>query len=235
MRDEKRNEKENNIIAAAERVFSEVGFKNAKMEDIATEANITKVTLYSYFHSKENLYLAITYKAVTKLNDIYYEIVDKNKVKNGLRSVMDLLTAFMDFCQDNYLYSEALLEYFALVRSTNDGRNLLKLTEATKESIYFVKLQDVQNLAFKITAKEIQRGQSDGSIVSNIDPMMYTLYGWASIIGYIKVLAASGNNANPLFNVNLQELKQLNLKMVNMALGSNTMQDTMNAMEEIGK
>ena len=235
MRDEKRNEKENNIIAAAERVFSEVGFKNAKMEDIATEANITKVTLYSYFHSKENLYLAITYKAVTKLNDIYYEIVDKNKVKNGLRSVMDLLTAFMDFCQDNYLYSEALLEYFALVRSTNDGRNLLKLTEATKESIYFVKLQDVQNLAFKITAKEIQRGQSDGSIVSNIDPMMYTLYGWASIIGYIKVLAASGNNANPLFNVNLQELKQLNLKLVNMALGSNTMQDTMNAMEEIGK
>jgi len=235
MRDEKRNEKENKIIAAAERVFNEVGFKNAKMEDIATEANITKVTLYSYFHSKENLYLAITYKAVSKLNDIYYEIVDRNKVKNGLRSVMDLLSAFMDFCQENYLYSEALLEYFALVRSTNDGSNLTKLTEATKESIYFVKLQDVQNLAFKITAKEIQRGQSDGSIVSNIDPMMYTLYGWASIIGYIKVLAASGSNANPLFNVNLQELKQLNLKMVNMALGSNTMQDTMNAMEEIGK
>jgi len=208
MRDEKRNEKENKIIAAAERVFNEVGFKNAKMEDIATEANITKVTLYSYFHSKENLYLAITYKAVSKLNDIYYEIVDRNKVKNGLRSVMDLLSAFMDFCQENYLYSEALLEYFALVRSTNDGSNLTKLTEATKESIYFVKLQDVQNLAFKITAKEIQRGQSDGSIVSNIDPMMYTLYGWASIIGYIKVLAASGSNANPLFNVNLQELKQ---------------------------
>jgi len=235
MRDEKRNEKENNIIAAAEKVFSEVGFKNAKMEDIASAASITKVTLYSYFHSKENLYLAITYKAISKLNDLYYELVTKNKSKTGIESVMELLNGFMQFCQENYLYSETLLDYFALVRSTDDGRNMLKLTEATKESIYFVRLQDIQNLAFKITAKEIQRGQTDGSIVKDIDPMMYTLYGWATIIGYIKVLAASGSNANPLFNVNLKELRQLNLKMVNMALGSTSMQDKMNAMAEIGE
>jgi len=60
MNDAKRNAKENLIIDAAERVFSVVGFKNAKMENIAAEASITKVTLYSYFQSKENLYLALT-------------------------------------------------------------------------------------------------------------------------------------------------------------------------------
>jgi len=227
MNEEKRAIKENNIILAAERVFSEVGFKNAKMEDIAAEASITKVTLYSYFHSKENLYLAITYKAVSRLNDLYYEALDRNKVKTGLESVLDLLHIFMIFCQENFLYSEALLDYFALVRSTDDGRNQLKLTEATKESIYFMKLQDIQNLAFKLTAKEITRGQADGSIVKDIDPMMYTLYGWSSIIGYIKVLAASGNNSSPLFSVNLKELRKLNLRMVYMALGSTTMQTKM--------
>lgn len=233
MNDAKRTEKENNIILAAERVFSEVGFKNAKMEDIASEASITKVTLYSYFHSKENLYLAITYRAVQKLNNIYYESLDKHKNSTGLESVLELLKAFMSFCQENFLYSEALLDYFALVRSSDDGRNQLKLTEATKESIYFMKLQDIQNLAFKITAKEIARGQSDGSIVTDIDPMMYTLYGWSTIIGYIKVLAASGNNASPLFSVNLKELKNLNLRMVSLALGSNSVQAKMKAISDI--
>lgn len=219
MNEEKRSAKESAMIQAAEKVFSEVGFKNAKMEDIAAEAKITKVTLYSYFHSKENLYLAITYKAISKLNDLYYASIDKNKGKSGLDSVIELLNVFMNFCQENFLYSETFLEYFALVRSTEDGRNQLKLTEATKESIYYMKLQDIQNLAFKITAKEIQRGQKDGSIVEDIDPMMYTLYGWSSIIGHIKVLAASGKNSSPLFNVNLDELKKLNLRMVGLALG----------------
>ena len=38
MNDAKRSAKENLIVDAAERVFSVVGFKNAKMENIASEA-----------------------------------------------------------------------------------------------------------------------------------------------------------------------------------------------------
>ena len=117
------------------------------------------------------------------------------------------------------MYSEALLEYFSLIRSTDDGKNLLKLTLATQDSLYFMKLQDIQNVPFKLTAKEITRGQADGSIVKGIDPMTYTLYGWSTIIGYIKVLSASGGNTTPLFNVNLEELRALNIRMLYMALG----------------
>ena len=45
MKNSKKSLKEAKIIEAAERVFNAVGFKNAKMEDIASEAGITKVTL----------------------------------------------------------------------------------------------------------------------------------------------------------------------------------------------
>jgi len=229
MNESKRVAKEKNIILSAEHVFGEVGFKNAKMDEIASHAGITKVTLYSYFHSKENLYMAITYRALQQLNDMYYEKLDKNKSKTGLESVLDILQGFMNFCQDNFLYSEALLDYFALVRSTDDGKNHLKLTEAIKESMYYMKLQDIQNLPFKLTAKEIQRGQKDGSIALHVDPMMYTLFGWSSIIGYIKVLASSGNNAS-LLSVNLKELQHLNLSMVKVALGSDALKEAMQEM-----
>lgn len=220
MNDAKRNAKENLIIDAAERVFAVVGFKNAKMENIAAEAGITKVTLYSYFQSKENLYLALTYRGLQLLNDKYYQTIDLHKNSKGIDCVVALLETFMDFCSDNYLYSEALLDYFALVRSTSAGKDTTKLTEATKESIYYTKLLDIQNLPFKLTVKEIQRGQQDGSILNDIDPMVQTLHGWSTVIGYAKVITASGDYATPLFNVSLKDIKQLNLGLARALLGN---------------
>ena len=213
MKDAKRNLKENKIIEAAEKVFNQVGFKNAKMEDISHHAGITKVTLYTYFQSKENLYLAVTFKALQLLIEKYYDTIDKNKEKSGLESTIAIFDSFMVFCEQNYLYSEALLEYFALVRSTSDGTNEAKLTEAVKDSIYYVKLQDMHNLPFKLTVKEIERGKKDGSIQSTLDPMLTTLYGWTMVVGYVKVISASGINATPLFKVSLHDLKSLNLKI----------------------
>jgi AcrR family transcriptional regulator len=220
MKDTKKTIKENNIIAAAESVFRAVGFKNAKMEDIAAEAGITKVTLYSYFQSKENLYLAITYRALQSLNDAYYNSLDNNKSKKGIDSVVALIETFMTFCEENFLYSETLLEYFSLVRSTSSGQDQTKLTEATKESLYYMKLQDIQNLPFKLTAKEISRGQADGSILPHIDPIFSTLQGWSFIIGYTKLLNANGSNKSPLFNVDLNDLKIFNLKLARTLLSS---------------
>lgn len=231
MKDTKRTIKENNIIEAAESVFKTVGFKNAKMEDIASEAGITKVTLYSYFQSKENLYLAITYRALQSLNDAYYKSLDNNKNKKGIDSVVALIETFMTFCEENFLYSETLLEYFSLVRSTSSGQDQTKLTEATKESLYYMKLQDIQNLPFKLTAKEISRGQADGSILSHIDPIFSTLQGWSFIIGYTKLLNANGSNKSPLFNVDLNDLKVFNLKLARTLMSSETTLAEIDAMK----
>lgn len=223
MNDAKRAIKEGIIIESAERIFASVGFKNAKMEDIAAGAGITKVTLYSYFQSKENLYMAVTFKALQLLIDNYYKTIDEYREATGLESTLALTETFMNFCEENYLYSEALLDYFALIRSTSRGEDESKLTEAIKESIYYMKLRDIQNLPFKLTAKEIERGMIDGSIHSDIDPMFHTLHGWMMVIGYIKVISASGANATPLFNVSLKNLKSFNLKLAETLLKDNVM------------
>lgn len=223
MKDKKKIQKESQIIHAAEHIFEKVGYKNAKMDDIASEAGITKVTLYTYFQSKENLYLAVTFKALQLLIEKYYETIDRNKDKSGLESVISIFDTFMSFCERNFLYSEALLDYFSMVRSTSDGTNEAKLTEAAKDSIYYVKLQDIQNLPFKLTVKEIERGKRDGSIQTTLDPMLTTLHGWTMVIGYVKVISASGTNATPLFNVSLQDLKALNLKIASQMFKSKTL------------
>ena len=189
------------------------------MEDIASEAGITKVTLYSYFQSKENLTLAVTYRALQLLIDKYYVNLEQNKSETGLKSTLAIFRLFIEFCEENFLYSEALLSYFELVRSTASGNNEQKLTEGIKESIYFRKLQGLQNLPFKLTVQEINRGKEDGSISVHIDPMLATLTAWTASIGYIKVVAASGNK--PLFNVDLEALKNLQFKSASDLLQQN--------------
>ncbi len=207
MKEAKRALKKSHIISTAETVFSKLGFKNAKMDDIAAECGITKVTLYTYFQSKENLYAAITYQALVSLVEGYNSIKKENEDKTGLVSSLCMIEYFMEFCEKNTLYAEALMDHFSIIRS---GK--LKMTEAIKESEFFKKSEDLQTLPFKIVAKEIQRGKEDGSIKEEIEPMVATLVAWSSGIGYAKIIASSGETSL-FFNISLNELKFNNIEI----------------------
>lgn len=52
-------ERKNQIINAAEDVFTQKGFDQARMDDIAEETGLSKGTLYLYFKSKDDLIIAI--------------------------------------------------------------------------------------------------------------------------------------------------------------------------------
>jgi AcrR family transcriptional regulator len=51
--------KEQAILAAALKVFSQCGYSGASVDAVAGEAGITKPTLYQYFDSKEQLFTAM--------------------------------------------------------------------------------------------------------------------------------------------------------------------------------
>lgn len=52
-------ERKNQILDAAVKVFTRMGFFKARMDDIGKESNLSKGTLYWYFKSKDGLILAI--------------------------------------------------------------------------------------------------------------------------------------------------------------------------------
>lgn len=205
----KRNQKEYNMILAAERVFGKVGFSNAKMEDIAEEAGITKVTLYSYFQSKENLYLGVTYYILQQLNDRFYQAIEENKENKGIDGIIAIVNTFMEHCENNFLAAQSLLDYYSILRKSAVDKEGLQLTDATKESIYFKKLEGIQNIAFKLAAKEIKRGQEDGSIDPTLNSVVNTMYLWSAIVGYVKLVSATGDDISPVFNISMVDLKKV--------------------------
>src|SRR6266404_4457564 len=56
------------ILRAARKVFARKGYADTGVDDIAAEANIGKGTLYLYFPSKEQIYLAALLEDARKLN-----------------------------------------------------------------------------------------------------------------------------------------------------------------------
>jgi AcrR family transcriptional regulator len=54
-----RAERKAQILQAANRVFSRLGFHAANVSDIAAEAGVSQGTVYHYFDSKEELFMAV--------------------------------------------------------------------------------------------------------------------------------------------------------------------------------
>ena len=205
---EKRTLKENAIIDAAEIVFERQGYDNTKMEDIASQIGMSKGSIYFYFNSKENLYMAITYRAYETLIDLFHRTVFDNKNKSGQDSVMAIMRAFMNLSEEQYIYGEAMLNYFAFVRTTGQGQNNNKLTEGMKESLYYQKVMSVQGTPVEIAVKEIKRGIKDGSIRKGVKPQMIYLNAWALVIGFMKLNDTSVSNKLTIMKISVAEWKE---------------------------
>lgn len=70
----KDKEKRRRIINAAIQVFAEVGVSNGKIAAIAEKAGIGKGTVYEYFKSKEDIFLAVFEDFFTRMMSGYEEL-----------------------------------------------------------------------------------------------------------------------------------------------------------------
>lgn len=67
-KEREKQQRREEIIQAAEKVFYSMGVEQATMEDVAAEAELSKGTLYLYFKSKERLLVEVARRALILLN-----------------------------------------------------------------------------------------------------------------------------------------------------------------------
>jgi TetR/AcrR family fatty acid metabolism transcriptional regulator len=77
--EEKKKDKRNKIINAALEIFTEQGFHNTRLDDIAKEANVAKGTLYLYFKSKEDLFVHCLLDGSEKDTENAQKIIQSNE------------------------------------------------------------------------------------------------------------------------------------------------------------
>ncbi|QND53931.1 TetR/AcrR family transcriptional regulator [Phyllobacterium sp. 628] len=70
--------KRQQILDGANRVFSQMGFDAASMNDITREAGVSKGTIYVYFNNKEELFIDLCQQYKTALFDGIYQALESN-------------------------------------------------------------------------------------------------------------------------------------------------------------
>jgi len=201
-----RQEKEVVILAAAEHVFAAEGFVNAKMEAVAQKAGISKGSVYFYFQSKEDLYLAITHKAFEIVIQAYRRVLADSGGLPGRSKVLAIMQAYIGFAKQYSLYHEAIFNYMSLVRNVVENSAIgTKQQESLKQSIYFNRIKQIHNLPVAIVVAEIKEGVRDGSIGNQQNPQTIYVTLWAMLIGFAKLNITMGDQNQTIYHVNSNE------------------------------
>ena len=107
-------QKQQDIVIAAETLFLQQGFGVSSMDQIAMEAGVTKQTVYRYFASKNELFAAVMQRVRTAETEPY---------RFGGGSIADELAGFASYLLGFHLQEKAL------------GLYRIMLTEAAQEDL----------------------------------------------------------------------------------------------------
>lgn len=173
----KQREKEQrreSIIDAAETVFFSKGLENATMDDVASAAELSKGTLYLYFNSKEQIYLAIIMRGFAILDRLFKDAA--NQSTNGLEKTRAIGRAYQQFYNDYPDYFAGLMYY--------------ESNKFTPQQIS--ELQDVCDVhqsehSLNQLVAAIEEGQNDGSIKKSIEPVKMALLLWSMSTGVFQI------------------------------------------------
>lgn len=191
----KKREKEqrrNDIIDAAEKVFFSKGKANSTMDDVAEEAELSKGTLYLYFKSKEDLYLAINLRGLNILEGLFTKAV--MKAETGLEKVRAIGRAY-------FQYSSEYPDYFnALMYFDSNEMNMAHNSQVDTDWIQ-KEMDPLDNLI-----DAIREGHEDGSISKKYDPTKTAIILWGQSSGIIQLALIKGDHLQESHGINKDEL-----------------------------
>lgn len=64
------HESANRILATAWQLFQQKGYKGVSIDEICSRCNLTKPTLYYYYHNKEGLFVSVLEHQLARFHDI---------------------------------------------------------------------------------------------------------------------------------------------------------------------
>jgi len=206
-KEREKEQRKNDIIDAAERVFFNKGHENATMDDVAEEAELSKGTLYLYFKNKEDLYLAIHLRG----NKILHALFEKafKQQETGLEKTKAIGQAYVEFYKNYPDYFNALIYYESREINFTDKNSVA--TECLVEG--------KATLEMLINALSI--GIQDGSIRPDIDPVKTAISLWGQTTGIVQIAALKEKIILlPHFSLKAEEVIEYSFDLISHGLRS---------------
>lgn len=92
---ERTNARKEEIISAAESLYQKKGFKDITIQDIARETSFTRTSIYNYFETKEEIFMALLQKEYERWVE-ELDTVIKTHTEMGRDDVADVLAVSLE-------------------------------------------------------------------------------------------------------------------------------------------
>jgi AcrR family transcriptional regulator len=168
---EKEHRKEE-ILSAAEVVFFSKGLQIATMDEIAEKAELGKSTLYLYYKSKEDLYLAVAMRGTEILYSMFEKAVSTGEPT--LKLIKNLGDAYYEYFKQhkNYFRMYYFLENTEM--HSQVSAEMMEMCAAHDQKIW------------QIVIGLIQRGIGEGVLENDLDPIQAAVILWSNANGLMR-------------------------------------------------
>lgn len=160
-----RNTKINLILDAALKLFSEKGFHDTRLEDIAKAAGFSKASLYTYYIDKEAIFLNLAIR-------VYNELIDKLKANIDPKATID--TNLKKLLQSIFATLGEHASIFLTITNFMAVNILNKMSMYEEHQEDVDKFQSLYDEIIKAFMGIIIIGRKNGEIESPLDDMALT-------------------------------------------------------------
>jgi len=172
-RERERLQRRNDILAAAGELFDEKGFQATTIDEIARKTELSKGTIYLYFKSKDELFLAVCLKGISGFR-AYLEtsVTGKRGVESKIRAIY---IAYVDY----------FIEVPHVFRALQDTFTERLRSNLSPESVEQINGTISEALAFG--SMFVQEGIDSGLFRKDVDPFAFSLMAWRLATGLIEL------------------------------------------------
>jgi TetR/AcrR family transcriptional regulator len=171
-KEREKQQRREEIVQAAEKVFFSKGFALATMDDIAEKAELSKGTLYLYFKCKEDLHLAVAQNSIRLLKSLTLKAAEGEG--NALEKLGRMGRAVVAFS-----------------RSEPDRMKAIMALEEMEPQSLHVSTSEVQNLVYKESPVEtvihlVEQGVAEKLVRADIPSLLIAHTLWMTVLSVVR-------------------------------------------------
>jgi TetR/AcrR family transcriptional regulator len=198
-KEREKEQRKEEIITAAQKVFFEKGLQSATVDEIAELAELSKGTIYLYYKSKEDLYLAVVMRGLQLMQDMFAE---------KLRSEPQTLNALLSFVQVYVEFFQEHRNYFRMFQFLQTPQFHKQVSDEMKEAGSRVSRQ-TWNLAIGL----IQRAMDEGLLATDLSAGEAAVILWLSMSALMTRIDTESEMWKTRMNIDLDRVLRLSVAL----------------------
>ncbi len=190
-KEREKEERREEIINAAEGIFFAKGLALATMDEIAQKAELSKGTLYVYYKSKEDLYLASAVRGVEILYNLF-----KTAISTGeptVKLIFNLGEAYYEYFKNHRDYFR--MSYFFEAEGMHS-----QVSEEMKQLC-----DDEDRKVWSLVFGLVKRAIDEGVFHAGINPVEASVMLWSNSNGFMRLMDRADTYWKDQMGLNLEE------------------------------